>query len=41
MTKVEVVFEVLEEGIKAPNGSSRMAIHLLWDVKMDFTSKAR
>jgi hypothetical protein len=41
MTKVGVAFEVLEEGIIAPNGWSRVTGHLVWDVKMDFTQKAQ
>ena len=35
MTNVGVAFEVLPEGLKAPPG------HLVWDLKMDFTRKAR
>jgi hypothetical protein len=41
MTEVGVAFEVLEEGIKAPTGWSKVTGHLVWDVKMDFTRKAR
>jgi hypothetical protein len=41
MTEVGVAFEVLEEGIKAPIGWSKVTGHLVWDVKMDFTRKAR
>jgi hypothetical protein len=41
MTEVKVAFEVLEEEMKAPIGWSKVAGHLVWDVKMDFTRKAR
>jgi len=36
-----VAFEILETGIKAPPGWSRVTGHLVFDVKMDFTRKAR
>jgi len=36
-----VAFEILEEGIKAPPGWRKVTGHLVWDVKMDFTRKAR
>jgi hypothetical protein len=41
MTEVGVAFEVLEEDMKAPIGWSKVTGHLVWDVKMDFTRKAR
>jgi hypothetical protein len=41
MTKARVAFEVLEEEMKAPIGWSKVTGHLVWDVKMDFTRKAR
>jgi hypothetical protein len=41
MTEVGVAFEVLEESEKAPIGWSKVTGHLVWDVKMDFTRKAR
>jgi hypothetical protein len=41
MTEVGVAFEVLEEELKAPIGWSKVTGHLIWDVKMDFTRKAR
>jgi hypothetical protein len=41
MTEVGVAFEVLDEGVAAPVGSSKVTGHLVWDVKMDFTRKAR
>jgi hypothetical protein len=41
MTEVGVAFEVLEEDMKAPIGWRKVTGHLVWDVKMDFTRKAR
>ena len=41
MTEVGVAFEVLDDGIRAPVGCSKLTGHLLWDVKMDFTRKSR
>ena len=41
MTEVGIAFEVLEHGEKAPKGWSKVTGHLVWDVKMDFTRKAR
>jgi hypothetical protein len=41
MTEVGAAFEVLEESMKAPVGWSKVTGHLVWDVKMDFTRKAR
>ena len=41
MYNVGVAFEVLEEGVRAPNGWTKVTSHLVWDVKMDFTRKAR
>jgi hypothetical protein len=42
MTKVQVAFDVLEEDMKAPPvGWGKVTGHLTWDVKMDFTRKAR
>jgi hypothetical protein len=41
MTEIGVAFEVLDEGIYAPKGWSLVTGHLVWDVKMDFTRKAR
>ena len=41
MYNVGVAFEVLEEGVRAPNGWTKVTGHLVWDVKMDFTRKAR
>ena len=41
MTEVGVAFEVLDDGIQAPIGWSKVTGHLIWDVKMNFTRKAR
>jgi hypothetical protein len=41
MTEVGVAFEVLPEGKDAPPGWNNVTGHLVWDVKMDFTRKAR
>ena len=41
MTNVGIAFEVLDEGAKPPVGWSKVTGHLVWDVKMDFTRKAR
>ena len=41
MYNVGVAFEILEEGEKAPSGWSKATGHLVWDVKMDLTRKAR
>ena len=41
MTNVGIAFEVLPEGQKAPNGWHLVTGHLIWDLKMDFTRKAR
>ena len=41
MYNVGVAFEILEEGQKAPPGWNKASGHLIWDVKMDFTRKAR
>jgi hypothetical protein len=42
MTEVGVAFEVREdESIKDPTRWSRVTGHLIWDVKIDFTRKAR
>ena len=36
-----VAFEILDEGTDVPHGWKRVTGHLVWDVKMDFTRKAR
>ena len=41
MTNVRIAFEVLEEGEKAPVAWRKVSGHLVFDVKMDFTGKAR
>ena len=41
MFNVGVAFEILEEGQMAPPGWNKASGHLIWDVKMDFTRKAR
>ena len=41
MYNVSVAFELLDEGQKAPAGWHKVTGHLIWDVKMDFTQKAR
>jgi hypothetical protein len=41
MTNVGIAFEVLEDGVSAPPGWHKVTGHLIFDVKMDFTWKAR
>ena len=41
MHNVGVAFEILEDGATAPKGWHKVTGHLIWDVKMDFTRKAR
>eukprot|EP00957_Ditylum_brightwellii_P165490 12599481-Ditylum_brightwellii.AAC.1 len=41
MTNIGIAFEVLPDGESAPAGQSKVTGHLIWDVKMDFTLKAR
>jgi hypothetical protein len=41
MTEIGIASEVLDEGISAPKGWHKVTGHLIWDVKMDFTPKAR
>ena len=41
MRNVAVAFEILPLGVQAPPGWSRSSGHLVFDVKMDFTRKAR
>ena len=41
MMNVGVAFEILPNGEKAPPGWSKASGHLIFDVKMDFTRKAR
>ena len=41
MKNVGVAFELLDEGVQAPPGWHKVTGHLVFDVKMDFTRKAR
>jgi hypothetical protein len=41
MTNVLIAFEILDEGEPAPSDWKESSGHLIWDVKMDFTRKAR
>ena len=41
MTNVGVAFEILEDGKQPPPGWTPVTGHLVYDVKMDFTRKAR
>ena len=41
MTNVGVAFEVLEDGRHPPPGWALVTGHLIFDVKIDFTRKAR
>ena len=41
MFNVGVAFEILEEDQPTPAGWKKVSRHLVWDVKMDFTRKAR
>jgi len=41
MTNVGIAFEVLPDGKQAPPGWKPVTGHIVWDVKMDFTRKAR
>jgi hypothetical protein len=41
MHNVGVAFEVLEDGKCAPQGWMKASGHIIWDLKMDFTRKAR
>jgi len=41
MTNVGIAFEALEDGVSAPPGWHKVTGHLIFDVKMDFTRKAR
>ena len=41
MANSRIVFEVLEEGESAPVGYTQITCHLIFDMKMDLTRKAR
>ena len=37
---VYVNFEIIKTGASVPVGWKKSSVHLIWDVKMDFTQKA-
>ena len=41
MTNVGVAFELMDEGAPPPPGWTKVSGHMVFDVKMDFTRKAR
>ena len=41
MYNIGVAFEILEDEKTAPAGYTKVSGHLIWSVKMDFTTKAR
>ena len=41
MMNVSVAFNILPKGESAPAGYKKASGHLIWDLKMDFTRKAR
>ena len=41
MNNVEVAFDIKEDGTPIPVGYKEASGHLMWDVKMDITRKAR
>ena len=41
MENVSIAFEILEDDETLPNGFKPASCHLIFDVKMDFTRKAR
>ena len=41
MFNVSVTFEILENGKSAPGGLTKTCGHLIWNLKMDFTRRAR
>jgi hypothetical protein len=41
MVNIGIAFEVLEDKASAPKGWNKVTGHIIWDVKMDFTRKAR
>ena len=41
MTTINVAFDFKSENFTPPKGYSRSSGHIIWDVKMDFTRKAR
>ena len=41
MTNIGIAFEILDKDTTVPVGWKKATGHLIWDVKMDFTRKAR
>ena len=41
MMNVSIAFNILPKGESAPAGYKKTSGHLVWDLKMDFTRKAR
>ena len=41
MTNVSIAFDFQDHGVKPPPGYTKSSGHLIWDLKMDFTRKAR
>ena len=41
MTNVGIEFQLLEQGEQAPPGWTKASRHIIFDIKMDFTRKAR
>ena len=41
MTNIGIAFKILDDGIKPPPGWRKASGRLVFDVKMDFTRKAR
>ena len=41
MTNVSIAFTIIDNGINTPPGRRKASGHLVFDVKMDFTRKAR
>jgi hypothetical protein len=41
MFNIGIAFEVLEVGASAPKGRNKAIGHIIWDVKMNYTRKAR
>ena len=41
LKNVMVAFKLLEEGVKAPPGSTKIPYHIIFDVRFDLTRKAR
>ena len=41
MKNVKPAFQILEDGSRAPIGHQKIRCHMIFDVKLDFTHKAR